>query len=203
MTRCMQSRRAVLTSDSDPIEVWLVTNNEPAPKPEAESAERLQLPLPPQQPAAPILHASAAPAPAPLLSTPSPQAQASPFFKADPDGEGEKPLPLTRFLPCCQACHLGRSLMPCHSCEPANHSWRWQACSNPAKVPDGSGNAAFTEIACPMCREQGTRRPGFGYFPQPVWHWHVWLPEPSPEPLCLHEIAGMLSSSISTKTTLC
>ena len=83
--------RAVLTSDSDPIEVWLVTNNEPAPKPEAESADRLQLPLPPQQPAAPILHASAAPAPAPLLSTPSPQAQASPFFKADPDGEGEIP----------------------------------------------------------------------------------------------------------------
>ncbi|CAK0773013.1 hypothetical protein CVIRNUC_004022 [Coccomyxa viridis] len=82
--------RAVLTSDSDPIEVWLVTNNEPAPKPEVESADRLQLPLPPQQPAAPILHASAAPAPAPLLSTPSPQAQASPFFKADPDGEESK-----------------------------------------------------------------------------------------------------------------
>ena len=40
--------RAVLTSDSDPIEVWLVTNNDPVHKPEAEPADRLQLPLPPQ-----------------------------------------------------------------------------------------------------------------------------------------------------------
>ncbi len=45
--------RAVLTSDSDPIEVWLVTNNDPVPKPEAETADRLQLPLPPQPPEQP------------------------------------------------------------------------------------------------------------------------------------------------------
>ena len=107
----------MLTSDSDPIEVWLVTNNEPAPKPEAESADRLQLPLPPQQPAAPMLHASAAPAPAPLLSTPSPQAQASPFFKADPDGEGVTHPTMMRILTCCQACHLGCLLMPCLQAE--------------------------------------------------------------------------------------
>lgn len=45
--------RAVLTSDSDPIEVWLVTNNDPVQKPEAETADRLQLPLPPQPPEQP------------------------------------------------------------------------------------------------------------------------------------------------------
>ena len=46
-------RRAVLKSDSHPIEVWLVTNNDPVQKPEAETAERLQLPLPPQPPEQP------------------------------------------------------------------------------------------------------------------------------------------------------
>ncbi|CAL5218665.1 g370 [Coccomyxa viridis] len=89
--------RAVLTSDSDPIEVWLVTNNDPVQKPEAETADRLQLPLPPQPPeqpaqqAAMMLHPSAAAPSVPQLSTPSPRVQASsPFFKPDPDGEESK-----------------------------------------------------------------------------------------------------------------
>ena len=57
--------RAVLTSDSDPIEVWLVTNNDPVPKPEAETADRLQLPLPPQPPEQPGQVALADSSPAP------------------------------------------------------------------------------------------------------------------------------------------
>lgn len=40
----------MLTSDSDPIEVWLVTNNDPVQKSEADTADRMQLPLPPQPP---------------------------------------------------------------------------------------------------------------------------------------------------------
>lgn len=107
----------MLTSDSDPIEVWLVTNNEPAPKAEANSADRLQLPLPPQPPhqaAAPMLHPSAV-APNPLLSTPSPRTQTSPFFKADPDGEGQsRPLPCMVFLSCKILAHgpMSRGIMP-------------------------------------------------------------------------------------------
>ena len=59
------------------------------------------------------------------------------------------------------------------------------------------------EIACLLCREQGTRRPGLGNLPQPVWHRHVWLSEPPPEPFCLHETAGMLSISTLTMKALC
>lgn len=69
-----------------------MTNNDPVPKPEADTADRLQMALPPQQPpapqGAPMMHPSAAAPSVPLLSTPSPRAQASPFFKPDPDGEG-------------------------------------------------------------------------------------------------------------------
>lgn len=111
--------RAVLTSDSDPIEVWLVTNNDPVPKPEANTADRLQMALPPQQPpapqGAPMMHPSAAAPSVPLLSTPSPRAQASPFFKPDPDGEG-----LSGALLCMAAftslCTAPQLLHPCGLC---------------------------------------------------------------------------------------
>ena len=62
--------RAVLTSDSDPIEVWLVTNNDPVQKPEAETADRLQLPLPPQPPEQPAQVALADSPPCTLQTSP-------------------------------------------------------------------------------------------------------------------------------------